>query len=845
MTERIKKQEKYKEEEGRGMKKFKLLLTTVLMSALILCNIAGSINVKASYINAATAINFVGAVDDIIGVPGETTHVKLPVKAVGALIKDPKITVNTDKLPFTVTNITYNDGSSSQQSLGISNFNTTYIEFDIKLRETAPIAKHKLDITVEFMGYNSVTYVEETIALKLPNLYLIVETEKEPAQLTIDNITMENAIKGSDTELSFIIKNEGEITARNTYFSIEGYDTAGIIPGYSKLTQEVGNDGKLQSGGTYHVKLPVTIASSATAGNKTLTVKFEYKNVDGEAFEQTAKIYVNVEDNEKAPKIEIESVKYASELKTGDKFNLVVTLRNVGESLANNIEITLDGLGVTSFIQNYTTEKISAGELQRNGKVDVKIPLIVSKEATGGLKKLDVKVDYKDGGNVDYKATTAVYLDVTAADGVTAEGKPNIVVNNVAQSPNTPNAGARVDVSFDLENKSKIDITEIKLGITNLTANNFSPVKLEPYQYIEKLAGGKKARITIPLTISNAIPEGMNNIEISYEYKDSNGKEWTDKATLYVLDIMNNASASKPKLMISNFTTDIEELRAGSVFNFIYEIKNTHSNINAKNIKITVSQAENIFSVTKGSNTSYITRIGAGEVVENSIELKVKSDATTKAYPIEITIEYEYDGAEVNPATGEVGETVKETINLQAIENSRPVVDNINLGYGEMPTINQPIPLMFDFYNMGKSPLNNVRVEIGGDFNLSTGSSTFLGNIQPGTSEYGELEVVATVEGLAKGQILVTFEDSNGEEVTVTKEFESNVQGEFIPDPNGGMEPGFEVPAEPTAKARILPVWAFVLIQIGVVIVMIPVARKVTLALYRKKLRKQEELNDK
>ncbi len=820
------------------MKKFKMLFTTILISALILGNVAGSISVKAAF-----GINFVGVVDDIIGVPGETTHVKLPVRAVGDYIQEPKITVNTDEMPFTVSKITYNDGTSNQQSLGISYITTTYIEFDIKLKETAPIGKYKLDISVEFLASTSNSVEMQT--LKLPSLYLINEIEKEPVQFTVDNITMENAIKGNDTELSFIIKNEGEISARTAYFSIEGYEAAGIIPKYSKLTQEVGVDGKLQPGGIHHVKLPVTISTGATPGNKTLTVNFEYKDIDGNPFKHSVKIYVNVEDNELAPKIEVESVKYASELKTGDMFNLVVTLRNAGLTLANDIHIDLEGLGVESFIENYTSETIDGGDLDKGDKLDIKIPLIVSKEASGGLKKLDIKVDYKDEGNVDYKAATTVYLDVVAADGVTAEGKPNIVVGNVAQSPNAPNAGARVDISFDLENKSKIDISEIKLGVTNLTASNFSPVNLEPYQYIEKLEGGKKARITIPLTISNSIPEGMNSLEVSYEYKDANGKEWTDKATLYVLDIMNNANASKPKLMISNFSTDIEELRAGSVFNFNYEIKNTHSNINAKNIKITITQAENIFSVTKGSNTSYVTRIGAGEVVENSIELKVKSDATTKAYPIDITIEYEYDGAEANPTTGEVGETVKETINLQAIENTRPVVDNINLGYGEMPTINQPTPLTFEFYNMGKSPLNNVRVEIEGDFYLSTGSMFFLGNIQSGTPEYAELEVIPTVEGPAKGNILVTFEDSNGDEVNITKEFESTVQGEFIPEPNGGMDPGFEVPVGPTAKAKILDVWAFVLLQIAVVIIMIPVARKVTLVLYRKKLRKQEEMNDK
>ena len=831
------------------MKNARKILVGILATVLIISNFTGSLIIAQAEVSSSTVtgINFVGSVDDITGIPGETVHVKLPVKATGGDILTPKISINTEALPFTVANITYTaDGNTIENPLTkISQYTTTYIEFDVKVKETAPISRNKIQVSVEFTKdvlnlESGNTIVQDT--LNLPNIYLVIDSEKEPAQLTMDNIVFDDAIIGNKTELSFLIKNEGEITSHNTYFNIEGYEAAGIIPGYSKLNQVVGKDGKLASGESYRVTLPVTISSLATAGTKTLTINYEYKNADGEIFKDTSKVYINIDVNSLSPKIEIESTKYASELKAGDVFNLVTTLRNIGISKASEIEVIVEGLGTTSFLPNYTSETINAGSLGYNKKVDVKIPLIVSKEATIGLKETTVKINYKDESGVIYTSVTKLYLEIVAADGVTENGQPNIVVSNVAQSPDKPNAGARVDISFDLENKSNTDISEIKISVTNLSAANFSPVDSKPYQYINKLEGGKKARITIPLSISEAIAEGMSNLEIKYEYKDSNGVKQPDTATIYVLDIQNDGvAASKPKLIISDFNTDTEELRAGSTFNFTFDLKNTHSSTDAKNIKVTVSQVDNIFAVTEGSNTFYISEIPAGETVQNSLSLKVKSDAVTKAYPVEIKVEYEYDGAEANPTTGEIGETITETINLQAIENARPVVNNVYVGSYEMPTINQPTALTFEFYNMGKSVLNNVYATVEGDFTLTTGSMYFIGNVEAGASEFAELEVIPALEGLAKGNLVITFEDSNGDEVKVTKEFEATVQGVLIPDNSGGNMGGDPGVIVVPAKKAILPIWLFIILQIVILAVMIPIARKTKLSLHRNKLRKQEE----
>ena len=223
----------------------------------------------------------------------------------------------------------------------------------------------------------------------------------------------------------------------------------------------------------------------------------------------------------------------------------------------------------------------------------------------------------------------------------------------------------------------------------------------------------------------------------------------------------------------------------------------------------------------------------------------MKSDATTKAYPIEIVIEYEYDGAEPNPTTGEIGEKKTEKLNLQAVENSRPVVDNVNVySWDGAVMMGTPATLAFEFYNMGRSPLNNVIAKLEGDFMKSDGEMYFIGNVAEGGSTYVEFEVIPNLEGLANGKLNITFEDSNGDEVSVSKDFSAEVMGATVVDPGMPMPgDGGEVfnPDVVTAKKEIVPIWAFVIIEIVIFILFVPVTRKVIISAYKSKLRKKEQ----
>ncbi len=263
----------------------------------------------------------------------------------------------------------------------------------------------------------------------------------------------------------------------------------------------------------------------------------------------------------------------------------------------------------------------------------------------------------------------------------------------------------------------------------------------------------------------------------------------------------------------------------------------------AKNIKVTVTQAENVFSATQGSNSFYIPSIGPGAEYEQTMNMKVKSDVTTGAYEIELTFEYEYDGmSKVDQEAG--GVKTSDKLKLQAMENLRPSIQNFTVGmYGEMPTVGITSSMTFEFINMGKSPLNNVRFSLDGDFKLDNGGTTFyLGTIAPGSPEYVEIPVMPNVEGAASGTLYILFEDSTGEEVSHPYEFKDiMVNGSYNP----GTQPDIDVPTvqiDPNANTPkdIMSTWVFIVIQIAILVVFIPVARMVVIKIQKRKLQKQD-----
>lgn len=552
----------------------------------------------------------------------------------------------------------------------------------------------------------------------------------------------------------------------------------------------------------------------------------------------------------------------------GEEVSISFTLKNEGE---------LEAMGVYVFADYYEYDKIltpvytpltqKAGNMPMGKQCTMEIKYKIDENAETQRIKIPLSITYKTANGENGTSGNAyLYLYVQGKEAaptptptptpVPVQEKVLLLLNNVKQSPSKPKAGENLKVSFYLENAGTADVSNVKISATGLSSAGFEPINSEPYQYVGQIKAGKKQKVELTLKVGENIPEGLNvlNLQYSYDIETFSGEQTqTETVTLYILDVQNpeesEVSISRPKLMVSNFYTDVEEVKAGSVFDFTFELMNTNESINAKNIKVTVSGASNAFSVTAGGNSFFVNEIKAQETAPITINLKASAAVTTGAYPINIKIEYEYEGM-VATATYS-GEVVEEEILLQVKENLRPSVENIYLGWGDNPIINQAITMNFEFYNMGKSTLNNTYVTVEGDFMLANGSNSYyIGNISAGMPEYVEFDVIPLVEGNAVGKMIIHMEDSNGDEVTMEKEFTSYVVGETSWEDPGYYDPGYYDPgySDPTmpvdgdAAEPILPLWMFLCIQGAILVIVIPVTRAIRLAVYRKKIKKEDAI---
>ncbi|WP_312369272.1 COG1361 S-layer family protein [Lachnoclostridium sp.] len=825
--------------------KVKKLLALFLICSMVLAGFGSAVTVKADsdkvYIKLSDNKKKV-----IEANPGEVTHVKVPVVATRTYITKPQIVAKPgNEAPFTAGDVIITNQNVTGEVQGISTIDGAYLEFDITMKDSAGIGIYDLNINLEYtsLEFDEMNGQYPTVNTTLP-LTVRVTKEKAPTQITIDKISYNEdaAAIGNSFDLSFVVKNEGEIAAYNTYVKLD-YANSGMIPGYTIESIKVGD---LKAGESKTIKVPVKVLPTAKEGLQTITATFAFKNIEKKEDNTTKSIYITLkktstEVSENA-KLTISSNSVNDKVLTGSSYQLKGILENIGKQKATNVVVSIaDGVGVTNgVIPKHEAGGIKLADIAVGGKRNFTIPLLVTDTATAGLQEISVQVTYTDSEGETRSAVTKVYLTVIKPEVPEQTGE--VVISGAVQNPSSPVVGDRLSVTFNVQNNGNSTITDVTLSGQELSSAGFEPLDSQAIRNIGSLKAGETRTVTLDFKVGANIAEGLNTLTIGCDYVDGNGSKKSMKTPIYILNVINDSN-SKPKLIISGYTVDQEELKAGSTFDFTFHIKNTHMSKSAKNIKVTVTQAENVFSATQGSNSFYIPSIGPGAEYEQTMNMKVKSDVTTGAYEIELTFEYEYDGMnKVDQEAGGVKTTDK--LKLQAMENLRPSIQNFTVGmYGEMPTVGITSSMTFEFINMGKSPLNNVRFSLDGDFTLDNGGTTFyLGTIAPGSPEYVEIPVMPQVEGTASGTLYILFEDSTGEEVSHPYEFKDiMVNGSYVPE----ITPEVDIPSindNPSGNVAkdIMAPWLFVVIQFAILVVFIPVARLVVIKIQKRKLQKQD-----
>jgi len=229
-------------------------------------------------------------------------------------------------------------------------------------------------------------------------------------------------------------------------------------------------------------------------------------------------------------------------------------------------------------------------------------------------------------------------------------------------------------------------------------------------------------------------------------------------------------------------------------------------------------------SLAGGSNSFYVERLEPQEEVEKTITLKTKQDALSKAYPITITSGYEDEKGTAYNAT--------EVINLPVLEKTNLSINNIYGPY-EMYQGNTGY-VSFEYYNMGKATISNLRVTVEGDY--SPVGEVYIGNVDAGKGSYSEIEVKAEGSEQAHGKLIFSFEDSSGNVLTETRSIEGFI---YTEQPTFNQEPIF-TPEMPMEQPKEYMAWWLVgLISGGAFLLVMLITRGITIKVGMKKIEEE------
>ena len=230
------------------------------------------------------------------------------------------------------------------------------------------------------------------------------------------------------------------------------------------------------------------------------------------------------------------------------------------------------------------------------------------------------------------------------------------------------------------------------------------------------------------------------------------------------------ASGSKPRIVVTGFETNPEKVFAGETFTLTIHVKNTSKDTTVTNVLFDMQAAQegedktntySAFLPTSGSSSVYMEKIAPDTSADIEIEMTAKADLAQKPYVLDVNMKY--DAATVFDLTD------KASVSIPISQESRfdtsipeVVPDNIEVG--------SQSNVMFSIYNTGKTTLYNVQVKFVADSVAE--ASAFVGNLQSGNT--GNVDVMLTGaaptmdDGIVKLEI--SYEDDAGNVTTEEKE---------------------------------------------------------------------------
>ncbi len=449
--------------------------------------------------------------------------------------------------------------------------------------------------------------------------------------------------------------------------------------------------------------------------------------------------------------------------------------------------------------------------------------------------------------NIDVENTT-VTLDES-------KDVPSFILSGASIPEGKGKSKLSTKLNVSLTNPTNYTAHDVEVSISNL-----GDIVLNTYTdtvSMGNVAGNDSVTASFPI-IFPEFPSAQSTVTVTVKYKDAAGNESTQSYNVFIQSIEKDkdeepvdTSSLTPKVIVSNYSTDVESIVSGDEFVLTFVLKNTSLDKDVKNMTVDVIPGTDgttgsngaIFSPIDGTTSFYTAQLDKDGELEYSIKLRTSASAGARSYPITISYSFEYENnGAYSQGNGsmDINLPVTQPIKFELMEWYPPTEC-----YGS-----QGCMISFQYFNKAKNPMTNLAVSVEGDFNMPT---QYLGTLAASSYDYFSGTIYPndpTAVGETKTAILVfTFEDASSNEQRVEYPFDVLICEEpVINDPTMGgdiiggdmgmdtpiVDPGMPGYSDGTVSEG-LPSWAKYLLYIGVPAVVIAAVAVVVVVVVKKK----------
>ena len=457
-------------------------------------------------------------------------------------------------------------------------------------------------------------------------------------------------------------------------------------------------------------------------------------------------------------------------------------LRNI--TIEPSIPTTIKDIGNWPFDITSISYVRHLDDMTYNSRADVEYSIPVSQTAKKGVYPIDFTIwatvwryDEMNGTDIqeDVKFTVTIYVNVTedgADSGVTSDlgALTTVSVDEDGQHIAAPrgNAGQRITFTLPLVNRGK-NLTEITIAPKVSSNLNECPFVVEQTNYgqtIPDMAPGDTVMVEFDFQLSPYATQGNKPVTFECTYKE-NGTQKTCEVTSFVYVVYgyeepNTASAPPVHIESYSLTVDgqpVNQLFAGDEAILSMTIRNDDKNVNARKVRIGASIDTKVLLFTMGeTDTKYVDVIESEKSADISYKITVANEASEGPTNFSVTLNYENWEVTQASASQTLPLIVKQPVRVEVGE---PTI------YDSDAKPEEPIAMSLSIVNKGRSKIYNVSIDVEGK-GLSMYEDYYGGDVLPAAKLNPDILVSSTTAGKCSGNLLVHYEDSEGEAYTET-----------------------------------------------------------------------------